>query len=160
MMITLCKIHYGNFRSAWSWDPGRRSRTLQFDNEVKFWRFPHLLDMIILASCFLAATAGCRLRLVGNNGRLNLPRFGCGDLIPNEGVWKRKMTVEAEIEMFLYETMRCFPQNNFKQTGNINLVLKYVAISTNMARIQLLSALDNIIYFHLHVGSDCGITCM
>ena len=84
----------------------------------------------------------------------------CGDLIPNEGVWKRKMTVEAEIEMFLYETMRCFPQNNFKQTGNINLVLKYVAISTNMARIHLLSALDNVIYFHLHVGSDCGITCM
>ena len=85
---------------------------------------------------------------------------GCGDLIPNEGVWKRKMTVEAEIEMFLYETMRCFPQNNFKQTGNINLVLKYVAISTNMAQIQLLSALDNIIYFHLHVGSDCGIKCI
>ena len=85
---------------------------------------------------------------------------GGGDLIPNEGVWKRKMTVEAEIEMFLYEMMWCFPQNNFKQTGNINLVLKCVAIPTNMAQIQLLSALDNIIYFHLHVGSDCGITCM
>ena len=66
------------------------------------------------------------------------------------------MTVEAEIEMFLYEMMWCFPQNNFKQTGNINLVLKCVAIPTNMAQIQLLSALDNIIYFHLHVGSDQG----
>ena len=57
--------------------------------------------MIILASCFLAATAGCGW-WVTMDGSI-CP--GGGDLIPNEGVWKRKMTVEAEIEMFLYEMM-------------------------------------------------------
>ena len=99
-----CKIHYGNFRSAWSWDRGRRSRTLQFDNEVKFWRFPHLLDMIILASCFLAATAGCWLRLVGNNGRLNLPRWwrfnskwGCLEAENDSWGWDRNVSLWNDV---------------------------------------------------------------